>query len=133
MHVLPEVPMESSPAAVTGSKCVKCGTTKKSGKHSCCARGGTWFKTCGDAGGTNFDHTWAEGIQACKSIISVKSATHAMLATQNVSDSRSTYQQQTNINLPSSVSHIGTTYSKDYAEFMEIVLCISVLFIMSHL
>ena len=49
------------------SACTKCGTIKKSGKRSCCARGGAWFKNCGDAGDTKFDHTWVQGIQACKS------------------------------------------------------------------
>ena len=48
------------------SKCPECGSINKSGKLSCCARGGAWFKKCGDAGNTNFDHTWAEGIEACK-------------------------------------------------------------------
>ena len=47
--------------------CLECGTIKKSGKRSCCARGGAWFKNCGDVGDTKSDHTWAEGIQACKS------------------------------------------------------------------
>ena len=47
------------------SVCPRCGTNKKSGKHSCCARDGAWFKNCGDGGDTKFDHTWAEGIQAC--------------------------------------------------------------------
>ena len=50
----------------TNSVCPKCGIAKKSGKLSCCARGGAWFKKCGDAGSTKFDHTWAEGIQACE-------------------------------------------------------------------
>ena len=49
------------------SSCPKCGTTKKSGELSCCARGGAWFKNCGDVGDTKFGHTWAEGIQACES------------------------------------------------------------------
>merc|ERR1712032_118749 len=49
------------------SMCTKCGTTMKSGKASCCAPGGAWFKKCGDPGDSNFDHTWFEGIQACKS------------------------------------------------------------------
>jgi len=34
---------------------------------SCCGRGGSWFKNCGRAGNTKFQHTWYEGIQACKS------------------------------------------------------------------
>ena len=56
-------------AMLTSTKavCPKCGTVKKSDKRSCCARGGAWFKNCGDAGDTQFDHTWLEGVQACKS------------------------------------------------------------------
>ena len=49
------------------SRCPKCGTAKKSGKYSCCARGGAWFTNCGDAGDTQFEHTWAEGVEACES------------------------------------------------------------------
>ena len=44
--------------------CPKCGTTKY-GKLTCCARGGSWFQKCGDLGDRKFEHTWAEGIQAC--------------------------------------------------------------------
>ena len=43
-----------------------CGAIKKSGQLSCCARGGAWFKNCGDVDDTNVDHTWAEGIEACR-------------------------------------------------------------------
>ena len=39
---------------------------KNSKKTSCCVRGGDWFKQCGDVGDSNFDHTWTEGVQACK-------------------------------------------------------------------
>ena len=59
--------------------CPKCGTLNKSGKLSCCARGGAWFKNCGDVGDIKFDHTWVEGIQACKSFgssIAVTSPLH---------------------------------------------------------
>ena len=58
-----------SMTSLTDSICSTCGTAKKSGKLSCCARGGAWFKNCGDVGGTQFDHTWAEGIQACKGLL----------------------------------------------------------------
>ena len=53
-------------AVSSGKGCPKCGTTKKSGKRSCSARGGAWFNACGDAGDKSFNHTWAEGIQSCK-------------------------------------------------------------------
>ena len=32
---------------------------------SCCGRGGSWFKNCG-GGNTKLQHTWYEGIRACK-------------------------------------------------------------------
>ena len=53
-------------AIMVESTCLKCGTSKKSGKRTCCARGGAWFKNCGDAGDEKFEHTWAEGIRVCQ-------------------------------------------------------------------
>merc|ERR1712230_111276 len=47
-----------------GRVCSKCGTNTKSGKLSCCAPGGSWFKQCGNS--ENSEHTWLEGIQACE-------------------------------------------------------------------
>ena len=59
-----------TPAAVAtkivSSVCSKCGTIEKSGQSSCCARGGSWFKNCGGTGNAKVDHTWYEGINACK-------------------------------------------------------------------
>ena len=43
-----------------------------SGKVSCCGRGGSWFKNCGGVSNTKRHHTWAEGIQACKTRIQFK-------------------------------------------------------------
>ena len=56
----------ATPITVTtiGSICSKCGIIKKSGKISCCAPGGAWFNHCGS--GVNVEHTWFEGLQACK-------------------------------------------------------------------
>ena len=48
------------------SVCSRCGTMGKSGQRSCCGRGGSWFKNCGGGGSINLQHTWYEGIQACK-------------------------------------------------------------------
>ena len=47
-------------------ECSACGRNKKTGQLSCCFRGGAWFKNCGDPGDAKFDHTWFEGIKACK-------------------------------------------------------------------
>ena len=46
--------------------CPKCGTFAKSGRVSCCAPGGAWYKNCGGAANKNVDHRWFEGTQACK-------------------------------------------------------------------
>ena len=54
--------------------CRKCGSIAKSGKISCCGRGGSWFRKCGSAGHPNLDHTWYEGIQACKARSQSKTA-----------------------------------------------------------
>ena len=54
--------------------CPKCGTIHKSGKISCCGRGGSWFKNCGTAGNTQLEHTWQEGIRACKARTQSKTA-----------------------------------------------------------
>ena len=59
-------PVNTRTLAITssnGMRCSKCRTFEKSGKPSCCAPGGAWFKNCGGAGA---DHRWFEGVEACK-------------------------------------------------------------------
>ena len=46
--------------------CPKCGTFEKSGRVSCCAPGGAWYKHCGGADNKNVDHRWSDGAAACK-------------------------------------------------------------------
>ena len=46
--------------------CPKCGTIERSGKLSCCGRGGSWFGNCGAAGTAKLPYKWSDGIQACK-------------------------------------------------------------------
>ena len=78
--------------------CPKC-AINKAGKRSCCARGGTWFKNCGDTGDTTVDYTWAEGIQACRSALqAVVSSLKAPLEEVHPLDNnkpRNNTQQQT--------------------------------------
>ena len=127
-------------AASSSSACPKCGTAKKSGTRSCCARDGAWFKNCGDTGDTHFDHTWAEGIQACK-VTSVTSPLQAItyhagaiVYPLNSATLRNTTQQQrTNINRPDSISNVGSADSEDRVGRAKDSFCICVLFIISHL
>ena len=46
--------------------CPKCGKFQKSGRVSCCAPGGAWYKNCGGVGNRNVDHRWFAGVEACK-------------------------------------------------------------------
>ena len=45
--------------------CPQCGTFKRSGRVSCCAPGGAWYKNCGGAENRNVGHSWVEGAAAC--------------------------------------------------------------------
>ena len=49
-----------------GITCPNCGTFKKSGRVSCCAPGGAWYKKCGGVDNRNAGHSWLEGVEACK-------------------------------------------------------------------
>ena len=55
--------------AITSSNnmtCPKCDTFEKSGRISCCAPGGAWYKKCGGVSNINADHSWYEGVKACR-------------------------------------------------------------------
>ena len=54
------------------SVCPKCGTIRRSGKSSCCGRGGSWFGNCGSADSTKVEHRWYEGLEACKTRTQLK-------------------------------------------------------------
>ena len=138
-----EVPtMTSLSALSSGKTCVKCGTSKV-GTRSCCARDGTWFKKCGDAGDTTFDHTWAEGIQACKGFstpVSVKSPLQIMCRRMGSSACplkaarmRNDTQQQTNSSRPGCISNTDTADCKDCVKLGKFLFSICALFIISNL
>ena len=118
--------------------CSKCGVIKNSGKRSCCARGGAWFKNCGDK---QFDYTWAEGIQACEGFANtvlleaplqvifrhVGAAVHPL----NTAHPLGTNHQQTRMSLLD-----GKTNAEDYEDcagrvYASIWIC--GLYLMSHL
>ena len=54
--------------------CPKCGIIAKSGEVSCCGRSGSWFGNCGTFAHIKLQHTWYEGIQACKTLTLFKTA-----------------------------------------------------------
>ena len=123
------------------NRCIKCGTTNKSGERSCCASGGAWFKNCGHAGDAQFDHTWADGFQACKDFASsVQSPVQIILGhggeiahPMNATQPRNTAQQQTNIYRSDSMTTPGIMVSKDYVGFAKVVGIVYISFIILHL
>ena len=135
-HTRPEAPITASPSVVSSSSvCTKCGTAKKSGKRSCCARGGAWFENCGDAGNTKFDHTWAEGIRVCKDLAtsaSVKSSVQTIMLHHvgvidhplNTFRSQAATHRQTNISHPGSMPNAVNTDFRDRTGLTKLVVCI---------
>ena len=120
-----KVPTMSSLSAV--SECVKCGTTRKSGKRSCCARGGNWFKNCGDAGDTKFDHTWSEGIRACEGFvtsISVKSSLQVVPV--DLTEPQDGYRRQKIVYSPGGMINADNTDSTDCIRLTKVFACMCV-------
>ena len=125
------------------NRCVKCEVVKKSDKRSCCARGGAWFKNCGDAGDTKFDHTWIEGVKACEGVVSlvlVESPIQEMLRQVGVTDPRLDAavptiiaQHQTDSSRHVNAFNVGATDSKECFTFAQVAVCICVLFVLFHL
>ena len=137
-----DAPAEMNVSALSSSNgCVKC-ATNKAGKRSCCARGGAWFKNCGDAGDPQFDHSWTEGIQACKSFESsvlVRAQTEdvfrhveGILYPLNTGQSRNDTRQQTQVYHTGTVSTAGHTDAKDCAGLEIFVISTCFLFIIAH-
>ena len=133
-----EAATATTEAAVSNNKgCSKCGILKKSGKLSCCARGGDWFKNCGDISDSNFGHTWVEGIQACTRFVNLSSVESSELLMMNYD--RSKVQSLTVTQSPNTTHHQTNIYpivdsgtvddSKDRVELTKIVVCVYLLLI----
>ena len=132
-----ETPSMGNVSAVSSSSsgCVKCGTTKRSGKRSCCAPGGAWFKNCGNAGDTKFDHTWVEGIEACKDFVtsgsvSIQSLLQAMPPHDGSTDqTRNSTQHRTNVDDFGDMSNSGDRHAEICVGMVKVDDHICVLFI----
>ena len=94
-----------------GSVCRKCGTIKKSGKKSCCGRGGAWFKNCGRAGNTKLEHTWYEGIQACKARFKAAMGLQLQAANQNSHDDSAFINTSVSTSITTPMDQLSSTAS----------------------
>ena len=127
--------MEGAPPGTstsTSAKCPKCGTNPNSGKPSCCVRGGAWFENCGDAGDSDFDHTWAEGLRACKGVTE-KAQTQVLLPRFTVANqTRNNVEHQTNdfvtnVSPVERVFNVHTDNSMCYDGIINLGVLISIL------
>ena len=117
--------------------CAKCSATKKSGKLSCCAQGGAWFRNCGKTGDPKYDHTWIEGIRACRDFaatVLVESPLQAMLRHAesesyllNITRPPNTTPRENNIYPLVNMFGDETADSKSRVGIAKVVFCICVL------
>ena len=115
--------------------CPKCAAIKKSGKLSCCAPGGAWFKNCGTIRNSNTDHTWVEGMQACKDVVglfSVKAeAQFASINQTTTTQQLNDVEKQRNIDSTIDTMYdVSTGNSKESVQLYHTVVFTSFLFIM---
>ena len=114
----------------SNSSCSKCGIIRKTDKLSCCARGGAWFENCGDVWESQFDHTWAEGMLACKNLKSTVMLRRAGFIDQSRYISITiniTAQQQTNIYHFDDLRNTDDADSNGSITFVKAVVCIHIL------
>ena len=136
---IPIEPLSTTDIPATRStNCPKCGIVKKSGKYSCCARGGAWFKKCGNAKDQNFDHSWSEGMQSCEGIavsIPFEGPLQVLFRhignfdlPSNTTQSRNGVQRKTAIYCPDSTSSVATKGSTEYVVILKMIVCISIFY-----
>ena len=127
-----EAPTTISEAILSRNTCPKCGTIKKSGRQSCCARGGAWFKKCGDVGDTIFDHTWTEGIQACTSsemrqIMLPREENVTYSLNISFTTMHNSTQQHTFVHRPDAASDTETKDAADYLSVVKTFVCVIII------
>ena len=117
----------------SGSRCAECGTIKKSSKRSCCASGGSWFANCGDAGDTKFDHTWVEGIQACKGFVTSVSGELPLQVMIDTPQPQNIIKQHKNIYRVGNLSNDVAADSEHCVGLARVAIYMCFLFVISQI
>ena len=140
-------PLTDKPT-ITVSVCPKCGIIEKSGKRSCCGRGGSWFNNCGGAGNVKLQHTWYEGIQACKARPQSKTLISGQLNVVQQKDINSSHgasmPNSKAVTVAAKTSIMTSTYGSDnvsthtsvatsittqvHVNTLEMIVCINIVF-----
>ena len=118
------------------SACPKCGTIKRTGKLSCCTRGGAWFNNCGDPGDPKFDHTWLEGMQACTGFMSLfSSKTQVLLRHKRSNGTKEQNDLQQKI-VEFTVGHTSSMGSQNYkrvCSLLQVTILMNLVNIVLHM
>ena len=100
IHVLTAAATTLAPATT----CPKC-VANDVGTRTCCARGGGWYRTCGKKGDSKAEHTWDEGLRACRDPAPGQVQAQAMMVNRTTAIQRWNnvqQQQQNTISSPAS-------------------------------
>ena len=109
--------------------CPKCAAIKTSGKFSCCAPGGAWFENCGASDNSNADHTWVEGVQACKHVVA--NFFSDRVEAQFISVNQTTTTQPLADSSLTAAYNVPAGNSKGDEQLSHIIVFTSVLFVVS--
>ena len=117
------------------AECSACAVINKSGKYSCCARGGAWFNNCGRAGDTTFGHTWTEGLKACKSVASLgfgRGEITAVLLDQTIASQQLNIVQNRTARPSADSTHSApTANSRNCCQLPQMFLCVTLVLALS--
>ena len=105
-----------------GPVCSQCARVKRTSRYSCCARGGAWFNNCGGSD-SSFDHTWSEGLQACRHSTGLLSAQGQLNKTYVIPQ----YSQKT------TNSNVRAVNGKRYDEFPKISMIFLLINLNTHI
>ena len=102
--------------------CPKCAAIKKSRKLSCCAPGGAWFNNCGTNGDSRSEHTWTEGVRACKDAVGLFSGKAKAEAESILTNQTTTIQQLDDTRIVAAADGAPTDNSTGYDKLTHIIL-----------
>ena len=124
--------------AASSPVCPRCAMVKRSGKLSCCARSGSWYKNCARTSDSAFEHTWNEGLAACRhaemSPVAAIRVKQALVKEGSTSQRIDVVQNQTNHAFVTSTgSFVTTTHDtvvvscRSYDQLSHTCICICLL------
>ena len=119
--------------AATVFVCPQC-AIDQSGKASCCAPTASWYQNCGRIGDSDFEHTWKEGLQACKDDERLFSESKHVLINQTPTSQQIHAVQNQSDHSSVSSAHVALAANcRSYNQISYTIVCTSVLMASFHI